>query len=212
MGGEAGRDSTGSSPRAGRRRGCDDDVDGGGGLIPASGETTRPAPRTTPPGTAHPRERGDDTHLLLGTGPVTGSSPRAGRRPGRGRCGRGRAGLIPASGETTRSKSPHRTAVAAHPRERGDDGLAAATIAFGVGSSPRAGRRPEFRDGQRQRPGLIPASGETTTRGPRSTRVRGAHPRERGDDVRMTSLRSWRMGSSPRAGRRRPVEPLHGCI
>ncbi len=72
---------TGSSPIAGRRH--SDGLPHGpvDRLIPARGETTRPAAGSRTGGAAHPRSRGDDDGPVLGAGKALGSSPLAGRRP-----------------------------------------------------------------------------------------------------------------------------------
>ena len=72
----------GSSPRAGRRPRIPPPKLLDQGLIPASGETTRPTARPPPGGRAHPRERGDDRGPPAGHFPSAGSSPRA-REPRR---------------------------------------------------------------------------------------------------------------------------------
>ena len=91
----------------------------------------------------------------------------------------------------------------AHPCERGDDAPRSKPHDVGRGSSPRAGRR---RDRGREAdllPGLIPASGETTSPPRTPCAVGSAHPRERGDDPTNASWTPFAHGSSPRAGRRR---------
>ena len=93
----------GSSPLAGRRLlvvvfgslAC--------GLIPARGETTWCSPSCFRRETAHPRSRGDDVVFTLVLPPGDGSSPLAGRRRRGPARRRGRGGLIPARGETTRT-------------------------------------------------------------------------------------------------------------
>ena len=154
--------TTGSSPRAGRRRVGVAQGHAPPGLIPASGETTLAASVFFNASGAHPRERGDDRLGLLDEVVPQGSSPRAGRRRLGHLVGREEGGLIPASGETTRLRSPTTGARGAHPRERGDDDIHSTTDQKASGSSPRAGRRQRpsrRRDAHR---GLIPASGETT--------------------------------------------------
>ena len=134
----------GSSPRAGRRRPRPCRSRAGAGLIPASGETTTCETPSSPP--------------------YAGSSPRAGRRllhpvdevvEGR---------LIPASGETTVNGTDPPFGTGAHPRERGDDGPGFDLDVSHGGSSPRAGRRLRADRCEGSQAGLIPASGETTTR------------------------------------------------
>ena len=136
--------------------------------------------------------------------PTRGSSPRAGRRRERQVVGVADRGLIPASGETTRSSSTSSTARRAHPRERGDDVRAILLHGIGAGSSPRAGRRHLVVAAHHRPVGLIPASGETTHTRPARRPPRTAHPRERGDDHGRGHTINPREGSSPRAGRRRP--------
>ena len=193
----------GSSPRAGRRPDGADRSRDRHGLIPASGETTSPPPHAVPARPAHPRERGDDpasARLMLVS---AGSSPRAGRRRRRVLARRRHGRLIPASGETTRRGRGRAAASRAHPRERGDDAARGVLHDVPHGSSPRAGRRPAAAGRRCGSGGLIPASGETTSRRRRAARSNPAHPRERGDDACAARARSGVGGSSPRAGRRR---------
>ena len=194
---------SGSSPRAGRRPTPVDVVDELPGLIPASGETTpRARHRRCTPG-AHPRERGDDRSVSARPDGWDGSSPRAGRRPGRDDRAEALHGLIPASGETTGVGARGGGWRTAHPRERGDDLATKSDRDTVEGSSPRAGRRPVGCGSGVHDTGFIPASGETTRTPSTASRTRPAHPRERGDDHPALDLSASVAGSSPRAGRRR---------
>ena len=193
----------GSSPRAGRRPRRAFARASPLGLIPASGETTPAARSTWTRGTAHPRERGDDTAPPSTGSSASGSSPRAGRRlPVRG-VHRDLGRLIPASGETTRGRGRRASRARAHPREQGDDTAADPTIGQPLGSSPRAGRRPDPWWQGHLRDRLIPASGETTSPRWAPRCAARAHPRERGDDDVVPFGEGQPQGSSPRAGRRR---------
>ena len=197
----------GSSPRAGRRlRGARARL-AALGLIPAGGEATGPDVVADVLEVAHPRGRGGDPCAPCPTGACRGSSPRAGRRPAQRGLGTDGHGLIPAGGEATTSSSSGSRSGRAHPRGRGGDLQQSIGGVDAVGSSPRAGRRRVADQVHDVDLGLIPAGGEATDRGRAVQCLHGAHPRGRGGDLRRVDGLADPAGSSPRAGRRRPVPP-----
>ena len=167
----------GSSPLTrGKHVHCPGPV-GSCGLIPAhAGKTLL---NFAPPATvrAHPRSRGENPALCGGPGAMGGSSP------------------------LTRGKRPRalstRHASAAHPRSRGENGEKWDTATPRGGSSPLTrGKRDHDRDFRRAH-GLIPAhAGKTAARRPRRERPR-AHPRSRGENLRVPSMTGAWTGSSP---------------
>jgi len=169
----------GSSPRAGSGPQSQLRPHVGGGLIPASGERTRPVRSRRPPRRAHPRERGG--RHLQGTDVV-------------------HPGLIPASGERIRPGRCHPRSRGAHPCEQGADHAASSWSCCSVGSSPRAGSGHLILEPISLDQGLIPASGERTDRAAGRRGPGGAHPHERGADTARSVRSSLRQGSSPRAG------------
>ena len=192
----------GSSPRAGRRRRAQRRVRASRGLIPAGGEATCPWTSRTRCTRAHPRGRGGDAIAEARHSAPVGSSPRAGRRPGRAQRGPLSRGLIPAGGEATRRGARPATAPRAHPRGRGGDCLALRSSSLTGGSSPRAGRRLADRGPSRRGDGLIPAGGEATPTSSPTPSTTRAHPRGRGGDASRSRATACVTGSSPRAGRR----------
>ncbi len=199
----SGGESVGSSPLAGRRRVRHLLRPPVGGLIPARGETTSSAHPWCPTVQAHPRSRGDDSHVRCVTRFEPGSSPLAGRRPAVSAPVLVLLGLIPARGETTATKARILNVNRAHPRSRGDDIESVSTTGGTIGSSPLAGRRLRGARVHPPRRRLIPARGETTRCRARASRSCGAHPRSRGDDFVHDTTMFEPDGSSPLAGRRR---------
>ena len=146
---------------------------------------------------AHPRSRGENLPRLANIPHFLGSSPLT-----RGKLLPFRSigllvGLIPAhAGKTVVLKVVH-AALWAHPRSRGENGIAAVRPAVRPGSSPltRGKRGVDCCDDARI--GLIPAhAGKTSRRRCRPWRA-GAHPRSRGENIKSAvgSVIDW--GSSP---------------
>ena len=87
---------------------------------------------------AHPRSRGEHEHCLTGRCATAGSSPLArGTYRDSDRLGN-RNRLIPARAGNIAHPSPPRPRASAHPRSRGEHGLARLEAHFGHGSSPLA--------------------------------------------------------------------------
>ena len=161
---------------------------------------------------AHPRSRGENGGLGDNLSFKDGSSPLTrGKRRHRRRipC---RQRLIPAHAGKT---SPGRNRVAsdgAHPRSRGENICPRCLTDRQEGSSPLTrGKRSAHRRSHHYC-GLIPAhAGKTFVRrcgglGP------GAHPRSRGENVIMMSLRIVGLGSSPLTRGKRLPEPGAGHL
>ena len=206
----AARVRQGSSPRAGRRLVVHAHDQAVVGLIPAGGEATRRDPIARGSAGAHPRGRGGDSMSALVVGCALGSSPRAGRRRRPDGARGHHARLIPAGGEATWTSRSWSRRRGAHPRGRGGDIWSCRRGAGPLGSSPRAGRRPDPRAQGRPAPGLIPAGGEATPARPCAGSRGRAHPRGRGGDHGVGTVLVVPSGSSPRAGRRRVVGRAHG--
>ena len=169
----------------------------GGRLIPAHAGKTRYRPRHRPPGPAHPRSRGENTHPHLGVVGGRGSSPLTrGKRSGNGCNGR-RRGLIPAHAGKTRNSTRRFWISAAHPRSRGENVLAIRRAAFHRGSSPLTRGKPAQEGNNLQTVRLIPAHAGKTR--PCSSRPRTfrAHPRSRGENGFATPRVHEARGSSP---------------
>ena len=106
-------------------------------------------------------------------------------------------GLIPAHAGKTRRGRRHREADGAHPRSRGENGGARARGDRRPGSSPLTRGKLIAPEGASERPGLIPAhAGKTRSDHGRRNRAR-AHPRSRGENLRVRRSGSDDEGSSP---------------
>ena len=126
-----------------------------------------------------------------------GSSPLTRGKPRRARGPRSGTGLIPAhAGKTYRGPAGNRRC-RAHPRSRGENARMTRDFAAQWGSSPltRGKRRPVTRGTARS--GLIPAhAGKTQPRAHQSHGGR-AHPRSRGENLRLAEEGMDVLGSSP---------------
>ena len=108
-----------------------------------------------------------------------------------------RGGLIPAhAGKTYRYRQTKRLS-GAHPRSRGENRRTSGSSACRSGSSPltRGKLGPSGTEPQRVR--LIPAHAGKTQRGLDASLRAGAHPRSRGENLRLYGLGALNEGSSP---------------
>ena len=146
---------------------------------------------------AHPRSRGENVSrerfevFEVGSSPLTrGKRADHGHGPGRGR-------LIPAHAGKTAWGSSAMSAGAAHPRSRGENPSDASSFEDVVGSSPltRGKRTTQTPKAAVRR--LIPAHAGKTWSGDTQTLWNTAHPRSRGENLRvlLVCVRVW--GSSP---------------
>ena len=168
-----------------------------GGLIPAHAGKTTPPSTNSEPLRAHPRSRGENSS---GRGcPETpgGSSPLTrGKHPhvGGGAC---QGGLIPAHAGKTLTPTPQNLVDRAHPRSRGENYATQRNPDRPTGSSPLTRGKLRRACCARIRFGLIPAHAGKTWRLQLARRVRWAHPRSRGENVRRATSTVCRLGSSP---------------
>ena len=191
--------SAGSSPLARGPRGLHLLLLRRPGLIPARAGTTGQGDDYRQHQRAHPRSRGDHKSRRFFSTRRRGSSPLA-RGPRRRRlhrvpCG----GLIPARAGTTQTCRRPQCGYGAHPRSRGDHGLAEEIVNRISGSSPLARGPRGCELAVEGSAGLIPARAGTTSSPAISPRAGGAHPRSRGDHVRVHPVSSTARGSSPLA-------------
>ena len=176
-------------------------------LIPAhAGKTGQPRGRACA-SAAHPRSRGENDAVSSSQWTVGGSSPLTrGKRLSAVWAVR-LSGLIPAHAGKTVVYCLPASAVAAHPRSRGENCRASWSTSSRRGSSPLTrGKRmlPSWK-GPEDR--LIPAhAGKTRLPWDRRLRV-PAHPRSRGENPRRKRAKPRETGSSPltRGKRRRQV-------
>ena len=166
-----------------------------GGLIPAHAGKTVAAMAVILSGAAHPRSRGENVveEVLIETAP--GSSPLTrGKLPASARNTLP-ARLIPAhAGKTTARGRPIRLN-AAHPRSRGENGLA--RLLTRRGSSPLTrGKRSGSSSGGGSS-GLIPAHAGKTSNCITLDNNDSAHPRSRGENDPRVIRKTPDLGSSP---------------
>ena len=167
------------------------------GLIPAHAGKTRSSRSGTTPERAHPRSRGENSHLTRHPMRTRGSSPLTrGKRFELEELAK-RIGLIPAhAGKTTRGSGACSTGTA-HPRSRGENSCRGRSLRLAWGSSPltRGKRR---RRGARERvDGLIPAHAGKTRNASSPPHASPAHPRSRGENEHGRWCPRRAEGSSP---------------
>ena len=143
----------------------------------------------------------------MGTGIVgAGSSPltRGKRLFEVGGCAHGR--LIPAHAGKTGSVVTRGSGVGAHPRSRGENGLADPVQDLRLGSSPLTRGKRDPRRNRRRPARLIPAHAGKTPVIVSISRLSTAHPRSRGENTLARKLSGESDGSSPltRGKRRSP--------
>ena len=146
---------------------------------------------------AHPRSRGENELSVRRCQSGEGSSPLTRGKPSVTPTRVGSSGLIPAHAGKTVTAWAGLSSRRAHPRSRGENHLRAILAAQNQGSSPLTrGKRGEGDDDAHTRR-LIPAhAGKTGTRcGPR--RRQQAHPRSRGENMRIVIEVDTEQGSSP---------------
>ena len=174
------------------------------GLIPAhAGKTVRGArPHFTPE--AHPRSRGENTDEELAAGESGGSSPLTRGKLGVRVRGLRQARLIPAHAGKTVVYCLPASAVAAHPRSRGENPLRKRARPRETGSSPltRGKRRSLMTVICRGR--LIPAHAGKTVRSLLTLLISPAHPRSRGENRYRPVQPRDPSGSSPLTRGKRP--------
>ena len=166
-------------------------------LIPAhAGKTGRRALRSSPQ-SAHPRSRGENRCTASTKRATTGSSPLTRGKRERRRDPIAGARLIPAhAGKTVsclRGCRPQR----AHPRSRGENDPGGLRPR-GIGGSSPLTRGKHFVDGNGSiRARLIPAHAGKTRKVLPGTTGTMAHPRSRGENVRLPPSIATASGSSP---------------
>ena len=154
---------------------------------------------------AHPRSRGENELSVRRCQSGEGSSPLTRGKPSVTPTRVGSSGLIPAHAGKTVTAWAGLSSRRAHPRSRGENHLRAILAAQNQGSSPLTrGKRGEGDDDAHTRR-LIPAhAGKTGTRcGPR--RRQQAHPRSRGENMRIVIEVDTEQGSSPLTRGKRPT-------
>ena len=135
-------------------------------LIPAHAGKTFFGRRSGLAWPAHPRSRGENSMLKDRLRYKDGSSPLTRGKPDLRLDLEVRLRLIPAHAGKTSSLARSRQAVAAHPRSRGENGLATLARSLGCGSSPLTRGKPSARGGRTSGTRLIPAHAGKTRSSP----------------------------------------------
>ena len=128
----------GSSPLARGTRPHDLGVGHDARFIPARAGNTGARPRPPPPGTVHPRSRGEHSMGGWPGSAVIGSSPLARGTPNLAGAGDDVVRFIPARAGNTRRRAAAPRGGSVHPRSRGEHGVPITTDAGDIGSSPLA--------------------------------------------------------------------------
>ena len=127
----------------------------------------------------------------LGSSPLT-----RGKRAPAGRCS-SCVGLIPAHAGKTVHPRESEPASAAHPRSRGENQPGDSSLPRQAGSSPLTRGKLKAIPAYATGGGLIPAHAGKTIHDSVPALAHGAHPRSRGENVRLGRLREGQRGSSP---------------
>ena len=106
-------------------------------------------------------------------------------------------GLIPAHAGKTSLAHPARVRYTAHPRSRGENWLAGESWALEAGSSPLTRGKHESGDHEGPDARLIPAHAGKTRHEALEVLNPRAHPRSRGENLRLYGLGAMNEGSSP---------------
>ena len=168
-------------------------------FIPAGAGNTQPMLPVSGVVAVHPRGRGEHLLSVVGTGPSSGSSPRARGTREDGPGGAQPQRFIPAGAGNTAAPPGAGRRRPVHPRGRGEhlkvardnDGLA--------GSSPRARGTHVRPAGAGQLERFIPAGAGNTRARLGASRISPVHPRGRGEHLTPPGYGTRQDGSSPRA-------------
>ena len=178
------------------------------GLIPAHAGKTGGLVPDLRAARAHPRSRGENAVLERVDGEGAGSSPLT---RGKHHVSAPRVrlvGLIPAHAGKTRRRTRFTSSRWAHPRSRGENMQPRATASSLVGSSPLTRGKHWGHHTTIDINGLIPAHAGKTKERTRGRRVFRAHPRSRGENLKVSLVPPATAGSSPLTrGKPRRAQP-----
>ena len=167
------------------------------GLIPAhAGKTGRRRGRSQQL-SAHPRSRGENAGTASRRESRAGSSPLTrGKQGGYRVNGRGLR-LIPAHAGKTAGRLPPDAGAAAHPRSRGENFSRPKVTPLLPGSSPLTRGKRVLTPRPAALARLIPAHAGKTSTVYKDGEAVGAHPRSRGENLRLIAGMGPQLGSSP---------------
>ena len=148
-------------------------------------------------GAAHPRSRGENDSSREPSHHHTGSSPLTRGKPAFIVTALEAHRLIPAHAGKTSRGFRVLACNAAHPRSRGENGSQVGHGQAPIGSSPLTRGKLAGAGRGLVRVGLIPAHAGKTRNRLLRTPLHEAHPRSRGENSSMRSMRAFMSGSSP---------------
>ena len=169
------------------------------GLIPARAGSTRRYVAVGPNDGAHPRSRGEHSHVRVFCLCHAGSSPLARGAQNVPDQHYVLIGLIPARAGSTPNLPAYRSLPRAHPRSRGEHTSVTVPSLMCMGSSPLARGAPITAPTLLAQIGLIPARAGSTTRLASPLSRARAHPRSRGEHTPSELNSMDAKGSSPLA-------------
>ena len=195
----ASRDAPGSSPLTRGKPGRGLGSAACAGLIPAHAGKTSTTQASTSTARAHPRSRGENYLLVLGSCGGAGSSPLTRGKLSGIKINGVSLRLIPAHAGKTSGGVAAPGRVTAHPRSRGENRLDGLRRAHRQGSSPLTRGKRVFVVRRAGAVGLIPAHAGKTARGHASLAGPRAHPRSRGENSSTSPPRAGRWLAHPRS-------------
>ena len=146
---------------------------------------------------AHPRSRGENVRRAARASPSAGSSPLTRGKQDRRDGHPGIERLIPAhAGKTAPAPTSH-TSRRAHPRSRGENQIDSSAGNRDPGSSPLTRGKPRRTNVHTVPRRLIPAHAGKTRPACRPSSSSSAHPRSRGENVKVSVCFASSSGSSP---------------
>ena len=167
------------------------------GLIPAHAGKTASHRAARRRRAAHPRSRGENVSCGFARSIMSGSSPLTRGKLDALPVSETEGRLIPAHAGKTSRLVGHAPTLGAHPRSRGENKGPLRVLRHRTGSSPLTrGKRRDQRL-RRVRRRLIPAHAGKTDLQDRRTAIARAHPRSRGENLRVRRGSSPLQGSSP---------------
>ena len=196
---ESRRQSPGSSPLARGTRFIAASEVTAKGLIPARAGNTVLSTLTGVTAGAHPRSRGEHTSSFVRRDSQLGSSPLARGTHPEGELNAHFPGLIPARAGNTDLAGHNVHRFRAHPRSRGEHFYQSPLAGGFWGSSPLARGTPGADLPPAASTGLIPARAGNTIASVAGDAMDWAHPRSRGEHLRVLMGEHYAQGSSPLA-------------
>ncbi len=166
-------------------------------LIPAHAGKTSRKNSVRRASRAHPRSRGENRPANASASRRSGSSPLTRGKLHRSSTRPRVAGLIPAHAGKTHCATPYVRVRLAHPRSRGENSLNERRNSRPLGSSPLTRGKLDDADRAHRLRRLIPAHAGKTFERYASKGSERAHPRSRGENLKVDLFQAFPPGSSP---------------